>query len=191
VTVHACAIKRRDLQTAAALGSGSAGMKEHADGAPAQDEQIEQTARTCARLISSAGRRAAHVVAPGHRYPLSTAGHQDLEHTYTHTRSEGDGVTSAESPSATTAAADSILQAGQHGGTWNDTGVEHLLGQGGMAAVWAGTNERTGKHVALKVILRSLAKTSLGQGLFHSEVLAGELVKPTQNVVTVSTSSKH
>jgi len=50
--------------------------------------------------------------------------------------------------------------------------VDRLIGEGGMAAVWAGTNERTGKRVALKVILRSLAKTADAQNLFHSEVLA-------------------
>ncbi|MGB8296368.1 MAG: protein kinase [Polyangia bacterium] len=85
-------------------------------------------------------------------------------------------------------AADSILQAGQLvGGRYR---VEHLLGQGGMAAVWAGTNERTGKHVALKVILRSLAKTSLAQGLFNSEVLAASLVNHP-NVVTVFDVIEH
>jgi len=54
--------------------------------------------------------------------------------------------------------------------------VERLIGQGGMAAVWAGTNERTGKRVALKVILRSLATTKEAQELFHSEVLAASRV---------------
>ena len=68
--------------------------------------------------------------------------------------------------------------------------VEHLLGQGGMAAVWAGTNERTGKQVALKVILRSLATTRVAQGLFHSEVLAASLVNHP-NVVTVFDVIEH
>jgi serine/threonine-protein kinase len=95
-------------------------------------------------------------------------------------------VTSAEAQRET--AADSILQAGQLVG--ERYRVEHLLGQGGMAAVWAGTNERTGKHVALKVILRSLAKTSLAQGLFHSEVLAASLVNHP-NVVTVFDVIEH
>ncbi len=95
-------------------------------------------------------------------------------------------MTSAEAQRET--AADSILQAGQLvDGRYR---VEHLLGQGGMAAVWAGTNERTGKHVALKVILRSLAKTSLAQGLFHSEVLAASLVNHP-NVVTVFDVIEH
>ena len=85
-------------------------------------------------------------------------------------------------------AADTILHAGQMvGGGYR---VEHLLGQGGMAAVWAGTNERTGKRVALKVILRSLAKTSVAQGLFHSEVLAASLVIHP-NVVTVFDVIEH
>ena len=95
-------------------------------------------------------------------------------------------MTSAEAQRET--AADSILQAGQLVG--ERYRVEHLLGQGGMAAVWAGTNERTGKHVALKVILRSLAKTSLAQGLFHSEVLAASLVNHP-NVVTVFDVIEH
>jgi eukaryotic-like serine/threonine-protein kinase len=95
-------------------------------------------------------------------------------------------VTRAEAQAET--AADSILQPGQLVG--ERYRVEHLLGQGGMAAVWAGTNERTGKHIALKVILRSLAKTSLAQGLFNSEVLAASLVNHP-NVVTVFDVIEH
>jgi serine/threonine protein kinase len=53
-----------------------------------------------------------------------------------------------------------------------------------MAAVWAGANERTGKRVALKVILRSMATTSEAQHLFHSEALAASRVNHP-NVVTV------
>jgi serine/threonine-protein kinase len=68
--------------------------------------------------------------------------------------------------------------------------VERLLGQGGMAAVWAGTNERTGKRVALKVILRSLATTREAQELFHSEVLAASRVNHP-NVVTVFDVIEH
>jgi len=68
--------------------------------------------------------------------------------------------------------------------------VEHLLGEGGMAAVWAGTNERTGKRVALKVILRSLATTPAAQGLFHSEALASSRVNHP-NVVTVFDVIEH
>ena len=68
--------------------------------------------------------------------------------------------------------------------------VERLLGEGGMAAVWAGTNERTGKRVALKVILRSLATTREAQGLFHSEALAASRVNHP-NVVTVFDIIEH
>ena len=68
--------------------------------------------------------------------------------------------------------------------------VERLIGQGGMAAVWAGTNERTGKRVALKVILRSLATTKEAQELFHSEVLAASRVNHP-NVVTVFDVIEH
>jgi serine/threonine protein kinase len=68
--------------------------------------------------------------------------------------------------------------------------VERLLGEGGMAAVWAGTNERTGKRVALKVILRSLATTEEAQGLFHSEALAASRVNHP-NVVTVFDVIEH
>ena len=93
---------------------------------------------------------------------------------------------SAESRSDPTV--DTILQAGRLvDGKYR---VEHLLGQGGMAAVWAGTNERTGKQVALKVILRSLATMRVAQGLFHSEVLAASLVNHP-NVVTVFDVIEH
>jgi serine/threonine-protein kinase len=68
--------------------------------------------------------------------------------------------------------------------------VERLLGEGGMAAVWAGTNERTGKRVALKVILRSLATTKEAQGLFHSEAVAASRVNHP-NVVTVFDVIEH
>jgi serine/threonine-protein kinase len=68
--------------------------------------------------------------------------------------------------------------------------VDRLIGQGGMAAVWAGTNERTGKRVALKVILRSLAKTREAQELFHSEALAVSRVNHP-NVVTVFDVIEH
>ena len=83
---------------------------------------------------------------------------------------------------------DTILQAGQLvDGKYR---VEHLLGEGGMAVVWAGTNERTGKQVALKVISRSLATTRLAQGLFRREVLAASLVNHP-NVVTVFDVIEH
>ena len=59
-----------------------------------------------------------------------------------------------------------------------------------MAAVWAGTNERTGKQVALKVISRSLATTRVAQDLFHREVLAASLVNHP-NVVTIFDVIEH
>ena len=81
-----------------------------------------------------------------------------------------------------------ILQAGQFvDGKYR---VDRLIGQGGMAAVWSGTNERTGKRVALKVILRSLAKTTEAQTLFHSEALAVSRVNHP-NVVTVFDVIQH
>jgi serine/threonine-protein kinase len=83
---------------------------------------------------------------------------------------------------------DAILRAGQLvDGRYR---VDRLVGEGGMAAVWAGTNERTGKRVALKVILRSLAKTAEARGLFHSEALAASRVNHP-NVVTVFDVIEH
>ena len=62
--------------------------------------------------------------------------------------------------------------------------VDKLVGRGGMAAVWAGTNERTGKSVALKVILKSFAATPEAEQLFRREALAASKVNHP-NVVTV------
>ena len=59
-----------------------------------------------------------------------------------------------------------------------------------MAAVWAGTNEHTGKRVALKVILLSLANTGEAQSLFRSEALAASRVNHP-NVVTVFDVIEH
>jgi serine/threonine-protein kinase len=59
-----------------------------------------------------------------------------------------------------------------------------------MAAVWAGTNERTGKRVALKVILQSLASRPAARELFHSEGLAASRVNHP-NVVTVFDVIEH
>ena len=84
--------------------------------------------------------------------------------------------------------ANAILRAGQLvDGKYR---VDRLIGEGGMAAVWAGTNERTGKRVALKVILRSLAKTAEAQNLFHSEVLAASRINHP-NVVSVFDVIEH
>jgi serine/threonine protein kinase len=83
---------------------------------------------------------------------------------------------------------ETILRPGQIvGGQYR---VDHLVGQGGMAAVWAGTNEHTGKRVALKVILLSLSTTREAQNLFHSEALAASRVNHP-NVVTVFDVIEH
>jgi serine/threonine protein kinase len=63
-------------------------------------------------------------------------------------------------------------------------GVERLIGKGGMAAVWAGTNQRTGKRVALKVILRSFASSQDAEEMFRREALAASRVNHP-NVVNV------
>ena len=68
--------------------------------------------------------------------------------------------------------------------------VDHLVGTGGMAEVWAGTNERTGKRVALKVILQSLATAPAARALFHSEGLAASRVNHP-NVVTIFDVIEH
>jgi serine/threonine protein kinase len=62
--------------------------------------------------------------------------------------------------------------------------VDKLIGKGGMAEVWSGTNERTGKRIALKVILRSFASSSEAVELFRREALAGSRVNHP-NVVNV------
>jgi serine/threonine-protein kinase len=62
--------------------------------------------------------------------------------------------------------------------------VDRLVGKGGMAEVWAGTNERTGKRIALKVILRSFASSSDAVELFRREALAASRVNHP-NVVNV------
>jgi serine/threonine-protein kinase len=62
--------------------------------------------------------------------------------------------------------------------------VEKLIGLGGMAAVWAGVNKRTGKRVVLKMILQSLADSEEVRERFRREALAaGRINHP--NVVTV------
>jgi serine/threonine protein kinase len=84
--------------------------------------------------------------------------------------------------------AETVLRAGQLiDGKYR---VEHLLGQGGMAAVWAGTNERTGKRFALKAIRQSLVSAPEAQQLLHSEALAASRVNHP-NVVTVFDVIKH
>jgi serine/threonine protein kinase len=79
---------------------------------------------------------------------------------------------------------DTILHPGQIlGGKYR---VDKLLGKGGMAAVWAGENQPTGKRVALKVILRSFVAASGGDSaeLFRREALAAGRVNHP-NVVNV------
>ncbi len=68
--------------------------------------------------------------------------------------------------------------------------VDHLLGQGGMAVVWAGTNERTGKRVALKVLLDSLATAPAAAESFKREALAASRVDHP-NVVTIFDVIEH
>ncbi len=68
--------------------------------------------------------------------------------------------------------------------------VSHLLGQGGMAAVWAGINERTGKRVALKVIRPDFMATPGAEAFLHSEGLAASRVNHP-NVVTVFDVIEH
>jgi serine/threonine protein kinase len=77
---------------------------------------------------------------------------------------------------------ETILRPGQIvGGKYR---VEKLIAEGGMAAVWAGVNERTGKRVALKVILRSFAAIGEAAELFRREALAASKVNHP-NVVSI------
>jgi serine/threonine protein kinase len=77
---------------------------------------------------------------------------------------------------------DSRLLAGQLiGGQYR---VGRLLGEGGMASVWAGTNERTGKLVALKVIRKSFMAMPGAEAFLRSEGLAASRVNHP-NVVTM------
>ena len=62
--------------------------------------------------------------------------------------------------------------------------VEKLIAKGGMAAVWAGVNEHTGKRVALKVILQSFASNCDAIELFRREALAASKVNHP-NVVNI------
>jgi serine/threonine protein kinase len=68
--------------------------------------------------------------------------------------------------------------------------VSHLLGEGGMASVWAGSNERTGKRVALKVIRPDFLATPGAEGFLQSEGLAASRVNHP-NVVTVFDVIEH
>ena len=68
--------------------------------------------------------------------------------------------------------------------------VERLLAEGGMAAVWAGLNERTGKQVALKVILPTFARVPEAMELFRREALAASKVNHP-NVVSIFDVIEH
>jgi serine/threonine protein kinase len=77
---------------------------------------------------------------------------------------------------------EAILRPGQVvGGQYR---VDKLVAEGGMAAVWAGLNLRTGKRVALKAILASMATNREAAELFRSEALAASKVNHP-NVVSV------
>ena len=62
--------------------------------------------------------------------------------------------------------------------------IERLIAEGGMAAVWAGVNARTGKRVALKVILRSFLVNQEAAELFRREALAASKINHP-NVVSI------
>jgi serine/threonine protein kinase len=68
--------------------------------------------------------------------------------------------------------------------------VKYQLGQGGMATVWAGVNERTGKRVALKVIRSNLMATPGAESFLQSEGLAASRINHP-NVVTVFDVIEH
>ena len=62
--------------------------------------------------------------------------------------------------------------------------VDRLIAEGGMAAVWAGVNEHSGKRVALKVMLHSFAANREAVELFRREALAASKVNHP-NVVNI------
>jgi eukaryotic-like serine/threonine-protein kinase len=68
--------------------------------------------------------------------------------------------------------------------------VENLIGVGGMSAVWAATNRRTGRPVALKMLLQSVAEDEAARERFRLEALAaGRINHP--NVVTIFDIFEH
>lgn len=77
---------------------------------------------------------------------------------------------------------ETILRPGQLVGT--QYRVERLIAKGGMAAVWAGVNEHTGKRVALKVILRSFTSNRDAVELFRREALSASKINHP-NVVNI------
>lgn len=68
--------------------------------------------------------------------------------------------------------------------------VTHILGEGGMASVWAGSNESTGKLVALKVIRASFMATPGADKFLRSEGLVASRINHP-NVVTVFDVVEH
>jgi serine/threonine-protein kinase len=68
--------------------------------------------------------------------------------------------------------------------------VDHLIAEGGMAAVWAGHNIRVGKRVALKVIRRSFATHDLAAEMLRRESIAASKVNHP-NVVNVFDVIEH
>jgi serine/threonine-protein kinase len=77
---------------------------------------------------------------------------------------------------------ETILQTGQIVGA--QYRVDKLIAKGGMAAVWSGVNLHTGKHIALKVVLRSFASNGEAAELFHREALAASKINHP-NVVSI------
>jgi eukaryotic-like serine/threonine-protein kinase len=77
---------------------------------------------------------------------------------------------------------ETILRPGQLVGT--QYRVERLIAKGGMAAVWAGVNEHTGKRVALKVILHSFTSNRDAVELFRREALSASKINHP-NVVNI------
>jgi len=77
---------------------------------------------------------------------------------------------------------ETILRPGQIVGA--NYRVDRLIAEGGMATVWAGVNQHTGKRVALKVILRSFASNGEAVELFRREALAASKVNHP-NVVNI------
>jgi len=77
---------------------------------------------------------------------------------------------------------ETILRPGQLVGA--NYRVDRLIAKGGMAAVWAGVNQHTGKRVALKVILQSFASNDEVTELFRREALAASKVNHP-NVVNI------
>ncbi|RHW27461.1 serine/threonine protein kinase [Nocardioides immobilis] len=64
------------------------------------------------------------------------------------------------------------MQIPQPGGTLGHYRIERMIGQGGMGVVYAATDLRLGREVALKVITGPLASTEEYRRRFHHEALA-------------------